>query len=391
MRHEVEVELIERILAVAGTGGREMADSSYRAPVVNYVSPERHAQEVASLFRRYPVIVAQGSELAEPGDYRTHDLTGVPILVVRGEGGKLGAFLNVCRHRGARLVGEPKGHIGKAIVCPYHAWSYDRGGALLSVSDQDSFAGIDRASHGLVRLSVAERHGLVWVRPTPGEKALDIDGFLGPLAQDFAAFDLGRSVVYAPEELRRAMNWKVMVDTFLEDYHFRFVHGRSVYRFYLDNASIYERFGAHTRYIIPKRTILDLKGTDRATWRLRDHANILYYIFPNTVIVFVADHAAIFAMFPQGPERAVMHLSFCIPEEPSTEKVETYWRKNADLIRTALDEDFRVAEGVQAGFASGANTHLTFGRYEKGLAFFHQAIEEALLVSPRPSTGSGRG
>ena len=362
MRHETEVALIERILAVAESGGREMAEAPYRAPVSDYVSPERHAREVAALFRRYPVIVAHGSELTAPGDYVTHDLTGVPILVVRGEGGALGAFLNVCRHRGSRLVTARKGHIGKAIVCPYHAWSYDRAGALLSVSDQESFAGIDRASHGLARLSVAERHGLVWVRPSPGDAALDIDGFLGPLTRDFAAFDLGRSVIYAPEELRRAMNWKVMVDTFLEDYHFRFVHGRSVYRFYLDNSAIYERFGAHTRYIIPKRTLLDLKGTDRAGWRLRDHANILYYIFPNTVIVFVADHAAIFAMFPDGPERAVMHLSFCIPEQPATEKAKTYWSKNADLIRTALDEDFRVAEGVQAGFASGANTHLTFGR-----------------------------
>ncbi|MFO0997692.1 MAG: SRPBCC family protein [Alphaproteobacteria bacterium] len=389
MRHDVEVRLIERIQALVEAGKRETADGFYRVPVEDYLAPERHAHEMAALFRRYPLIVAQSSELAGPGAFVTHDLAGVPILLVRGEGGEIGAFLNVCRHRGARLVVSAHGQIGTAITCPYHAWIYDRSGALVRTSDEESFAGLDRVGHGLTRLPVVERHGLVWVQPSPGDAALDIDRFLGALADDFASFDLGGSVLYAPGEIRCAINWKVMVDTFLEDYHFRYVHGRSVYRFYLDNAAVYERFGPHIRYVIPKRTLLDLKGTDPVHWRLREHANILYYIFPNTVIVFVADHAAIFAMFPDGATRSVMRLSFCLPETPSSDKARSYWERNANLIRTALDEDFRVAEGVQAGFTSGANTHLVFGRYEKGLAFFHQALEEALSAAPRPSKGSG--
>ena len=385
MKHDVEVALIERILGNLAAGRRETANGERLSPVDAYISPQRHAAELSNLFRRYPVIVGPSSALPEPGAFLTHDFTGVPILAVRGTDGQVRAFLNVCRHRGSRIVTEPSGKVSRAFVCPYHAWSYDLTGTLTGVSDATAFTGLDRATHGLVPLPATERHGLIWVRPSkaePGEPALDIDAFLGPLASDFANFGLEGAALYAPVELPRVMNWKVMVDTFLEDYHFRWVHGQSVHKYYLDNASVYDRLGRHIRYVIPKRTIKDLAGTDPVTWRLRDHSNILYYIFPNTVMVFVADHAAIFAMFPNGDaNHSVMHLSFCLPEKPETEKAKAYWDKNASLIRTALGEDFVVGEGIQAGFASGANTHLTFGRYEKGLAYFHDIVEEAMAGS----------
>ncbi|MCX7355405.1 MAG: aromatic ring-hydroxylating dioxygenase subunit alpha [Alphaproteobacteria bacterium] len=382
MKHAVEGALIERILGNLAAGRREMANGERQSPVDAYTSPQRHAAELSHLFRRHPVIVGPSSALPEPGTFLTHDFTGMPILAVRGADGQVRAFLNVCRHRGSRIVTESSGKAARAFVCPYHAWSYDLTGALTGVSDATAFAGLDRAAHGLVPLPAAERHGLIWVRPSkvePGEAPLDIDAFLGPLASDFADFGLEGAALYAPVELPRAMNWKVMVDTFLEDYHFRWVHGQSVHKYYLDNASVYDRIGRHIRYVIPKRTLKDLAGSDPATWRLRDHSNILYYIFPNTVMVFVADHAAIFAMFPSGDaNHSVMHLSFCLPEKPETEKAKAYWDKNASLIRIALNEDFVVGEGIQAGFASGANQHLTFGRYEKGLAFFHDIVEEAI-------------
>ncbi|MBT5416051.1 MAG: hypothetical protein HOH66_07355 [Rhodospirillaceae bacterium] len=76
----------------------------------------------------------------------------------------------------------------------------------------------------------------------------------------------------------------------------------------------------------------------------------------------------------------MMRLSFCLDEEPAGDS-RTYWDKQAALIKTALAEDFAVARGVQENFASGANRHLTFGRYEKGLAHFHRAIAEALAES----------
>ncbi|MFN0042117.1 MAG: aromatic ring-hydroxylating oxygenase subunit alpha [Alphaproteobacteria bacterium] len=383
MRHETGIALIERIHENLATKRRELAERELRVPVAPYREAQDHVREQA-LFRRFPLVIGHGSELPEPGATLTHDSAGVPILAVRGADGCVRAFLNVCRHRGGRIVNERRGRAARGLICPYHAWSYGLDGRLSATNDAEAFPSVSSSSlsgGGLVALPAAERFGLIWVQPearADGSAELDIDRHLGTLAEDFRAFGLEDSVFHEPHLLRQDMNWKLMADTFLEDHHFRFVHGRSVYRYYLDDAAIYDRFGPHIRYVIPKRTILDLKGTDQIGWKLRDHANILYLLFPNTVMVFVADHAAIFAMFPDGPERAVMELTFCVPEAPRTEAAKSYWDKNTALIKAALVEDFRVAEGVQSNIASGANLEFVFGRYEKGLQFFHHAIDEAL-------------
>ncbi len=102
MRHDVQVGLIRRILdhMEAGTTDRGEAATS---PVARYLSPERVERE-KKLLRRMPAMVCASSQVARPGDWLAHDLSGLPILVARGQDGVLRAFINACRHRGARLV-----------------------------------------------------------------------------------------------------------------------------------------------------------------------------------------------------------------------------------------------------------------------------------------------
>ena len=78
-------------------------------PVTKYTSAEQVQKEIDVLFRKFPLILGHISQVAEPGDFFTHDATGVPILVTRTQDGALKAYLNVCRHRGARLQNEPCG------------------------------------------------------------------------------------------------------------------------------------------------------------------------------------------------------------------------------------------------------------------------------------------
>lgn len=383
MEHATQVELIERILAHVDEGTRDMAAGIATNPVSDYFDADKHGWERRTLFRDYPILMAHVSQLREAGDFVTHDETGVPVLIVRRPSGEIGAYLNVCRHRGAVIVRAREGRGRRTFVCPYHAWSYDAEGRLMGITDGEGFEGVDPGRHGLVSLPVAERHGFVWVRPAPGA-AIDIDAYLGPLAKDFASYGLASHTLYRPapdhvhEEIEKHMNWKLMVDTFLEAYHFRWTHSASVYPLFTDNVGLFERFGRHIRIVIPKRTVLDLPERDRAEWDLREHSIILYHLFPNTVVVLMADHASVFAMFPRGAEDSVLLLSFYLLEEPSSEEARAYWKKNADLIRAALKEDFYIGEGAQRAFHSGANAHLTYGRYEKGLDYFHRAVNAAL-------------
>jgi phenylpropionate dioxygenase-like ring-hydroxylating dioxygenase large terminal subunit len=400
-----QVELIRRLLDYAEHKTTGMVEAEAYNDVNDYLDPQQLRTEQAILFRRYPLAVGFASHVRQPGDFFTHEDAGVPILVVRDGAGRLRAFLNVCRHRGSLLVPEARGCGKKVFVCPYHAWSYDAEGRLLGMPQEFGFAGLERERYGLRALPVAERFGLVWVRPTPEPPGaapldvppldvppldvplLDMDAYLGPWARDFAGFGLERFVHFRTATLRRRMNWKLMVDTFLEFYHFRWAHSRSIYPLFLDNVTSFDAHGPHVRLVSAKRTLLELRGRPEQEWNLLEHSLCLYGVFPNSVITMQGDHGALFAMFPVADrvDEAVLHVSLLIPEEPQTDAARQHWETNLELLCAAVTEDFAIGERIQRTLTSGANTHTTYGRIEPGLDVYHRHINEAIgKASTRP-------
>src|ERR1700704_3978928 len=103
MNHDLQVELIRRVHAHLEHRTTDTAAKPYLQPVEGYLDPDRFAREHARLFRGQPVAVGHVSQVAAPGDFFTHDASGVPLLVTRGDDGEIRAFLNVCRHRGTRV------------------------------------------------------------------------------------------------------------------------------------------------------------------------------------------------------------------------------------------------------------------------------------------------
>jgi nitrite reductase/ring-hydroxylating ferredoxin subunit len=144
-----------------------------RVPAAHYTDPARFALEIDRLWKRVPLVLALSCELPRPGDYRTLEVAGVPVLIARGADGGVRAFLNSCAHRGAQVVTQEAGH-ARRFVCPYHAWTYDLDGSLVGIQSQREFGKLDRACHGLVRLPTAERAGLVFAVLDPASK-LEID------------------------------------------------------------------------------------------------------------------------------------------------------------------------------------------------------------------------
>ncbi len=93
-----------------------------------YTSEEFLKSELESVFSRDWVCVGRASALSKPGDYLTYELAGEPIIVLRDASGQLRAMSNVCRHRMSTML-EGCGN-KRAIVCPYHGWSYNLDGSL---------------------------------------------------------------------------------------------------------------------------------------------------------------------------------------------------------------------------------------------------------------------
>ena len=100
-------------------------------PNIAYTSEAFHKFEQETVFRKNWVFAAFSHQFEKKGDMRPVEVAGRPVVLVKGKDGKIRAFHNVCRHRGAKLVDEP-GSGKKTFVCPNHSWSYSLEGKLLA-------------------------------------------------------------------------------------------------------------------------------------------------------------------------------------------------------------------------------------------------------------------
>ena len=380
MKHEAQVEQLRKIFGYLDAGETAMGDAVYRHHVSDYTSPDQAGREREMLFRHEPLLIGLSCELPNPGDYVTDDFSGVPILVVRNEAGQVNAFINVCRHRGARVASGCGS--GKTVFsCPYHAWTYDRSGRLRSIPFEQGFESVDKTSNGLRPLPVVEKYGMIWVMPTPGG-SIDIDGHLAGMADDLVAFGLASYSHYETRVLRARLNWKLVIDTFLETYHLSTLHKNTIAPILHSNLGAFDGMARNLRMIGARKTIDALRQRPESEWDLIRHSALVYVLFPNTVFIMQGDHLETWRVYPgDSVDESKMHVSLYTPEPAVTDKARKYWTKNMDLLMaTVQQEDFPLAENIQRDFHSGAQDFVTFGANEPALAHFHKSVKETLGI-----------
>ena len=369
--------IIAEILDLAERRTTHMLPEVMANPTGKYTSAEQLDREISVLFRKFPIAMGHVSEVAEPGDFLTHDRTGVPILITRTQDGTLKAFLNVCRHRGAQLESKPCGK-ARTFSCPYHAWTYGLDGKLRGMPHGYGFEGVDREKLGLVELPVWERFGLIWVMPSVPDHEIDIDAWLAPMAEQLNGLSLDTHVIFRKWELDKKMSWRFLLEAFQESYHFCHAHRDTACAGYLDNQSLHINYGPHVRHALPQPNVVELRDRAPEDWEYRKYFMTQNYLFPANFVQVQTDHVYIHTVIPTGPGTCVFQCTMLIAEEPATEKAERYFAKNYDLIRQVFDEDFTIGEGIQRGLESGANAEFLFGKFECGLQFGQQSIDAAL-------------
>jgi len=98
MKRETELDLIDQVLTQLATDTPDMIDRGGYAPVSEYTDADRYQSEQDLIFKQFPVVLAHCSELVNTGDFITRDFAGRSLILMRGDDGKVRAFLNACRH-----------------------------------------------------------------------------------------------------------------------------------------------------------------------------------------------------------------------------------------------------------------------------------------------------
>ncbi len=381
-REALEHSLVGRLLDHLEHRTTDMADEVLEVPTELYTSQAHFDDESEILFKGHPLVFCLSGALPGPGSYWTVDLYGTPILLTRDDAGKVRAMANTCRHRGVRVVdgcGE-----ARRFTCPFHAWTYDLEGTLVGVPVAAAFEGMCLEDKGLIELPVAEGYGLVVGRLRPGPP-VDIDDYLGEgLADELAMLDFATWEPHGVPHVHHVeANWKVTLDTFRENYHFDFLHRKTLAEYAYGGVLTFDPFGPHLRNCSAIRSIDELRDVPEAEWgEVNQHFSYQYQLFPNTSLTFDSRHIELWQILPvDAATSEVIHTAYLRPGLSDEERAKLVdmapW-----ICETVVDgEDFWVAGRTEPGVRSGMIGTVVFGRNEPAPQHLHKGFAAALQAA----------
>ncbi|HUG26576.1 aromatic ring-hydroxylating oxygenase subunit alpha [Piscinibacter sp.] len=387
-------DLIQRLDRFRSTGIREMGAEAGTVPVSHYTDAVHWQREQDTIFAHWPIAAAHSSEVPA-GSALPFDALGVPIVITRSRDGRARAFFNVCRHRGMALVTaegpEPaRAKPCKALVCPYHAWTYELDGRLRHRLHAETFDGIDPATLNLVELPCAEAGGLIFVKRTPGP-AFSAEAFLQGLDAHLQWLGLADMKVFRKVDRVYAANWKLTVDAFLEGYHIRVLHRDTIYPFFADAYIVNLHAGPHQDSLVARRAAFEAFEPPRDRSALCKLATPTQFLFPNTFLIWHPDYVSLIGMFAPAADRVRWVHTMLIPPDRCGDDWIPHWEKTFELIEKTVfqREDIATAVAIQRGLLSGANTGLHAGRLEHEVVRFHKGIDAAIGGALVPENGMG--
>ncbi len=371
------LELAKRALKHFNEGSTDRAPSQMPIPLSAYTDEERFIAERKAVFFRSPIAVALSLELPKSGDFQTQTIMGVPLLLTRDRDAKVHCFINVCRHRGAKVCLEDKGRQTR-FSCPYHAWTYSNQGRLVGVYGEESFGAVDRATMGLTELTCAERAGVIFVCLTPGE-SFDIDTWLDEFAGKLADQKLADWHLYTERHLDGS-GWKATMDGYLEVYHHDSVHGKTVGPHTVGNLLVHDTWGAHQRMAFARKNIQELNGIPPESWEQPEaYIRVVHSVFPNlSISAIMGGQCLVGFIYPGETSTTTITRQLILSADvPTTDEeqaaVETFSQMTLQAVR---DEDYALVATVQSALLSGANDSFLIGRNEPAVQHYHRAIAE---------------
>jgi Rieske 2Fe-2S family protein len=276
------------------------------------------------------------------------------VLLTRDAEGVLRAFENACRHRGHELLPCGGAAQGRAIVCPYHAWSYQHDGSLIGAPHFKEIDAFDKSSLGLKPVRVTEWHG--WVFVDRSGTASDFVEHIGELEPIVAPYDAGSLVTCETHEYDVAANWKVIVENYQECYHCSMIHPELCRVSPPTSGENLERDGNWVGGWMELREgaetmSLDGRSGGVAMARLDEHelSTVMYVaVMPNLLISLHPDYVMTHQLVPLTPHTTRITCSWAFPAEVAAREgfspayAVDFW----DLTNR---QDWSACESVQRG------------------------------------------
>jgi nitrite reductase/ring-hydroxylating ferredoxin subunit len=386
VRRQSHQDLRRRTIAHMCARTTDLSDGPRRIDPSIYVDPQRFEAEKRELFRKRPVCVAFTGDIPNPGDKLLVDVLGPAIVLVRGKDGVLRGFFNMCPHRAARLVAECDART--RMTCRFHGWTFDLEGTLIGLPGKEGFEGIGREDLGLIPVPVAEWCGMIFVRATAGGDPIDVEDWLGPMAEELAHLELDRARAVKSSVIHAEANWKYAFDTYGESYHFATLHPTTIGALAFSNTMTHQSKGRNFRIGFPRADFIEYGEKPEAEWPQSDYGG-LYMLFPSMVInVNTLPGGGMFygcsRVYPGATaDTCITVMTTYRPAHAEDGRPDDAWIDMHDFIQKVVStEDYSVsAEGQRNLAYAPEGFRMVFGANEAVLQKQHAEIERILAES----------
>jgi len=349
-------------------------DEATALPFATYCNDDIFKLEADKIFSKEWVFACAEQAIADPGDYFSFNLAGEAIAIVRGQDGELRAMSNNCRHRGTPLLDEGFGHVGRNIICPYHAWTYDDKGALKGAPHTGSIR-IDKEKHCLPQFQLQIWSGLLFINLD--DKAPPLSQRLRGIDNYTAIFEPQRFDSYSGGNLEHwDANWKLAMENAAEGYHVFKVHKETLETVGPTKTAYYVAGSAEW-------TITGGESVDNSSKLMKwfrggypeAYNHYLTIILPPSFVAILSyDSLSWIQMLPDGVDKSVIRSGAIFPKSMFKED-----KQSKAFTEAFFAEDKWICERAQRGMQSKLGKGGKLVELEKSVVDFHQYLASRLF------------
>ena len=375
------LDIKDRLQSLIVNKETDYAKSIYKNAVIEYIDASIANTEKKIIFEESPICLGTAALVPNQGDWFTVDIGDKSILIVRNNKTEISAYLNICSHRGAKLV-EGSGTKAYAFKCPYHSWVYNLDGELKARPRENAFDEINKDQCSLQKFELDNHQGFLWLimdkkaKNKHSSNKADLNELL--IDYDFNKYQHFKSIKIYPK-----LNWKLAVDTFLELYHIDELHTKSLAPIIKNDLQLFDTYGKNIRVIGARHSAVKLNRVLKDQREFDIHTIQLRILFPNTILVCHPDHVEVWQILPKNEvNECEVSFSLYTKETFSSKSAIRHWDNNFNLaLNAVVKEDFPLGENVEKGFYAAPKRKIIFGKNEPALQHFHKQIKLDLNLS----------
>jgi phenylpropionate dioxygenase-like ring-hydroxylating dioxygenase large terminal subunit len=348
---------------------RQPIELARHAPGFIYTSPELFELEKREIFMRDWLCVGREEEIPNPGDYRALRIIDEPLVIVRSTTGAINAFSNICAHRGVEVV-TGAGN-AEALICPFHAWTYDLEGVLIGAPLMRGVQQFDRATCRLPPVRVARWKG--WIFVNFDAAAADFSTYVRQIEEDFGFLRQEDCRLAVKTVCEVDCNWKLVVENLIDLYHVNVVHRATNGKLFTSEAFRFTprpRGGYVAEYNSGPSTLSSKPVFGRAPWLADkpDEFSTAGLLAPNFTLFARIDTVHPYVTWPIGLNKSQVVVYTLLPkvyfDRPNFEaEVEAY----RTFQKQVVTEDSDMLASLQNGLKSSRFTPGRMAGIERGV------------------------